>query len=148
MKYPNKRHLSIALLLWLGSGAASGQELGTPRVPPEVSSVASGGLWNSADAAGYSRIVIVNVGFEHVHSMVWLEWWSQDERNPPVRRAQVLVRELSNGMQVVDVGRPDQAFRSNRIRLQATNTYASEQRTAVEIEVGAPGRYKISKGAR
>ena len=43
-------------------------------VQPEVSSVVSGGYWTSEGQSGTYRVVIVNSGFEHVVSQVFIEW--------------------------------------------------------------------------
>jgi ribosomal protein L11 methylase PrmA len=46
-------------------------------VPPDVVSVVSGGYWESGGNSGTYRVVVVNSGFEHVTSRVFVEWVSE-----------------------------------------------------------------------
>jgi hypothetical protein len=57
------------LLMLLLAGSAHGS-----AVQPEVSGVVSGGYWSSKGQSGTYRVVIVNSGFEHVVSQVFIEW--------------------------------------------------------------------------
>ncbi|RQO47746.1 hypothetical protein DBV14_20040 [Variovorax sp. KBW07] len=113
-----------------------------PEVPPQVDTVATGGEWRSARDSGVLRIVIVHQGFEHVHSRLWIEWLAVGERGAPRRVARVLVKELSNGMNVIDTGGRGETFQDGRIRLRATHTY-SHERSDITIETGKPGQYKL-----
>lgn len=62
--------LAFALVIALVSCAASGQS----QVLPSVHSVLSGGYWQSGGQAGTYRVVVVNQGWEHVTSRVFIEW--------------------------------------------------------------------------
>nr|WP_298424589.1 hypothetical protein [Hylemonella sp.] len=43
-------------------------------VAPDVDSVVSGGYWESGNDSGHYRVIVVNSGFEHVTSRVYVEW--------------------------------------------------------------------------
>lgn len=61
------RSLVFALFLPFGALAQS-------TVPADVHSVASGGYWEADGESGIYRVVVVNSGFEHVTSQVFVEW--------------------------------------------------------------------------
>ncbi|SCX73375.1 hypothetical protein [Variovorax sp. EL159] len=126
----------------LGAMAPATARVAAPEVPPQVDTVAAGGEWRSARDSGVLRIVIVHQGFEHVHSRLWIEWLAVGERGTPRRVARVLVKELSNGMNVIDVGNRRETFQDGRIRLRATHTYSHES-SDITIETGKPGQYKL-----
>lgn len=132
------------LAIGLAVAMAANAQTGTPIVPPSVSGVAIGGQWSSAKGGGPLRVVIADHGFEHIHSQVWIEWLDLDERGRRRLAARVLVKELSGGFAVVSLGDRREVFRDGRIRLLSVNPYAPQDKeTMVEIEPGAPGRYKI-----
>lgn len=114
-----------------------------PVVPPQVSTVATGGDWNTAKAGGALRVIIVYEGFEHVHSKLWLEWISIGEREERRLAARVLVKELSNGFSSVRLEDRREAFSGSQIRLRAANPYSTDDNQDVTIEAGKPGQYKI-----
>ena len=45
-----------------------------PSVPAYVTALASGGYWEEGDRAGIVRVIVVQQGWEHVTSRVYLEW--------------------------------------------------------------------------
>jgi len=55
----------------LRAGAAPGAAI---HVPAAVTSVTSGGYWSSQGRNGSYRAIVVNAGFEHVTSRVFVEW--------------------------------------------------------------------------
>ena len=114
----------------------------TPIVPARVNTVATGGEWSSAKDSGTLRIVVVNQGFEHVQSKLWLEWLAIGENEERRLAARVLVEELSNGFSVVRLDTRRKTFDGTRIRLLAANPYSAED-SEVTITAGKPGRYKI-----
>jgi hypothetical protein len=61
------RTLFLMLLLPFSAFAQS-------PVPSDVYSVASGGYWEAAGESGTYRVLVVNSGFEHVTSRVFVEW--------------------------------------------------------------------------
>ncbi|MGJ7529336.1 hypothetical protein [Variovorax sp. GB1P17] len=132
----------LAAGLLAAMASATARSTAAPEVPPQVDTVATGGEWNSARDSGVLRIVIVHQGFEHVHSRLWIEWLAVGERGAPRRVARVLVKELSNGMNVIDVGNRRETFQGGRIRLRATHTYSHES-SDITIETGKPGQYKL-----
>jgi len=114
-----------------------------PVVPPQVSTVATGGDWGAARTGGALRVIIVYEGFEHVHSKLWLEWISIGEREERRLAARVLVKELSNGFSSVRLDNRGEVFSGSQIRLRAANPYSADDNQDVTIEAGKPGQYKI-----
>ena len=114
-----------------------------PVVPPQVSTVATGGDWNTARTGGALRVIIVHEGFEHVHSKLWVEWISIGEREERRLTARVLVKELSNGFSSVRLDDRREVFSGSQIRLRAANPYSADDNQDVTIEAGKPGQYKI-----
>jgi hypothetical protein len=113
-----------------------------PAVPLDVATVVSGGAWETADAAGTYRVVIVDEGFEHVHSTLWLEWLAPVQDGPPALVARVRVKELSDGFWSLRIDDADRTFKQGRIVLRATHAYSLESRT-IQIEAGRPGLYRV-----
>jgi hypothetical protein len=64
------RNLGLILAVLVASAPVAGQS----EVPAVVHSVVSGGYWQSEHASGNYRIVLVNTGFEHVTTRVFVEW--------------------------------------------------------------------------
>ena len=122
--------------------AVNAQVVDGPIVPTQVTTVATGGEWTSARSAGTLRVILVNQGFEHVHSKLWLEWLIVGKRGEPRLAARVLVKELSNGFAVLRLDDRRETFKGQRIQLRAANPYSSDDRD-VTIEAGKPGQYKI-----
>jgi hypothetical protein len=48
--------------------------LGESGVPASVKSVVSGGYWQSSAQSGSYRVVLVNSGYEHVVTRMFIEW--------------------------------------------------------------------------
>jgi hypothetical protein len=126
----------------LFANGVANAEVKAPAVPTQVTTVATGGEWSLANASGTLRVVVVDEGFEHVHSNVWFEWLTDNGHGPRRLAARVLVKELSNGFAVIRLADPRQAFDGSRVHLQTTNPYSMEDK-AVTIEAGRPGQYKI-----
>jgi hypothetical protein len=127
--------------LALASFGANAQ-VNAPIVPAQVTTVASGGEWRSASTTGTLRVIIVNEGFEHVHSKLWLEWLTVGERGQRRLAARVLVKEVSNGFSVLGLEGSSETFTGARIQLQTTNPYSLEDKR-VTIDAGKPGQYKV-----
>src|SRR4051812_8088554 len=56
---------------------------GAAHVPADVTSVESGGQWSSHGINGSYRVIVVNGGFEHVISHVFIEWISDPTISAP-----------------------------------------------------------------
>jgi hypothetical protein len=59
---------AVLAMLWPAPGVSQSQ------VPASVTSVVSGGFWQSGSQAGRYRVVVVDEGTEHVVSRVFVEW--------------------------------------------------------------------------
>jgi hypothetical protein len=135
--------LEIAIAISSAGATAAHARTDGPAVPPQVSTVATGGEWNAGKSGGALRVVIVQEGFEHVHSKLWLEWIAIGERDERRLAARVLVKELSNGFSSVRLDDRREAFSGSQIRLRTANPYSTEDNQDVTIEAGKPGQYKI-----
>jgi hypothetical protein len=114
------------------------------QLPASIEAAVSGGYWKSGDKDGRYRVVVVNGGFEHVHSKVFLQWVT----GPTSERVQsillsVPVREI-NESNFWSVGVPEFVTKMREISLHATNSYTLEEATFV-IKPGVAGKYEIRR---
>jgi hypothetical protein len=140
--FPRTLVAALTIVSAISMATAVHAQTNGPAVPPQVSTVATGGEWSSARAGGTLRLIIVNQGFEHVHSKLWLEWLTVDERGKSRLAARVLVKELSSGFAVVRLDPRRETFSGLRIQLRAANPYSSDD-SEVTLEAGKPGQYKM-----
>ena len=82
---------SIFLALLFSCSFAFAQER---TASPEIYEVKSFGFWEADDYEGHFRIVIINQGFEHVSSNVYLEWISSNNESLKIIKS-VLITEVS-----------------------------------------------------
>jgi hypothetical protein len=129
-------------LMTVSAGAADAQA-NAPTVPTQVTIVASGGEWSSASATGTLRVIVLDEGFEHVHSKLWLEWLTVGKRGQRRLAARALVKELSNGFAALSLDARHETFEGPRVQLRATNPYSLDDK-GVTIEAGTPGQYKVT----
>lgn len=65
---------TIAFLLVGFMGPALAQ---APQVPTSVTEVHTGGWWQADGKSGTYRVIVVNQGWEHISSKVFVEWVSE-----------------------------------------------------------------------
>ena len=61
--------LATAIALLVGLSAVA-----QPEVPSSVRTVASAGYWKASGRTGTYRLLVVNEGFEHVSSRLFIQW--------------------------------------------------------------------------
>jgi hypothetical protein len=117
-----------------------------PQVPVTVYSVSTGGAWQTAEARGMFRVVIENLGAEHVHSRLWLEWLTDPApERPATVTARKLVSELSKGNWSLGLA-SDSDLSKGLLRVGATNPYTLEEKS-FSVQIGAPGSYQVVRHA-
>jgi hypothetical protein len=126
----------------LAEGLALAQPV-APTVPAEVVEVVSGGSWASGSSRGNYRAVIESSGFEHVSSILWLEWLTNSTNLDGIQiLGRVRVEEVSDGFWSIAISDRVPAFSDGRIEIEGTHTYSGEHKTFVFV-VSDPGVYRI-----
>ncbi len=115
-------------------------------VPPSVLSVRSGGYWEAAGESGVYRVVVVNAGFEHVTSRVFVEWLrgprSGDES--PVIVA-VVEPDLPFGREVASLDVELQPLSRGRTRVIIRGVVAAQPKRNVRAVFVATNPGQISR---
>lgn len=106
----------------------------------------TGGHWRSGDGQGSYRVILENVGFEHVSCRVWIEWLAAAASGkksrfgqPPRVVARVPYNEISSGFWSCD---PKKVRVSGTLlTLHARHAYSGESHPFCAA-LGAPGEYR------
>lgn len=102
-----------------------------PLIESGIESVVTGGFWQSGDVSGRYRVVVVNSGFEQVHSDVFLEWIQDgSESSGPCVLCSVPVAQV-NESGAWSIGVPEFSFGMEGIRLLAVNSFTLESRVFI-----------------
>jgi hypothetical protein len=124
--------------------ASATAETESPTIAPNVESVVSGGNWQMDNQDGRYRIIIVNGGFEHIFSHVFLQWIETGTREQgPAILFSTPVEEI-NRLSLWSIGTPEYILDSKQFRLSATNTYTYENTTFL-ITPDNKGKYHLEK---
>lgn len=125
---------TLFLIFLFSSSYASAQQI---TASPEIREIKSFGHWGTDDYEGNYRIVIINKGFEHVSSNVYIEWISSDNETYKTVKS-ILVSEVS-GFYSVRIKKVD----SNKAVLYLVDSHSFEK-SEVEIEPTELGKYKAN----
>jgi len=118
-----------------------------PTVPAQVTSVVTGGHWQRGAESGWYRAVIVQDGWEHLWSRLFVEWIaepkSRDEDQKVIARVEPTL-PFAQGTHVLEA----HSIRGQRGRAFLTVTAQSNNRVEAEphqvrLELGAPGQVKV-----
>ncbi len=111
----------------------------------EIVGTLAGGSWRSGDGQGAYRVVLENVGFEHVSCRVWIEWLATTAsgKKPPGQPPRLVARtsydEISSGFWSCN---PKQVgLAGATLTIHATHAYSGESRKFCAV-LGAPGEYR------
>jgi hypothetical protein len=120
------------------------------NIPIEVASVVAGGYWKEGGSDGRYRVVVINEGWEHVHSRVYAQWirTNQEERSEQVINT-VRIREIDSGGWW-SVGAPvflPSEPGAARIRLDASDSQSSKA-TSFLLSLKARGKYEIRRATK
>lgn len=139
----------LSLGFFLALAGLANAESDTPKLAPEVEFVVSGGHWQSGDQEGRYRVLVINSGWEHVHSKVFLQWIStgtQEQQDPSILFS-VPIQEI-NESPVWSVGVPEFPHDTEQIKLRATNSRNLKEQLLFNITPQAGGKYQIKEGTK
>ena len=108
-------------------------------IPADVYEVKSFGHWEEGDKSGNYRIQIVDQGFEHVTSSVYLEWIRISMDGKEIIQS-VPIIEINENFYSVSVKNVE----SDKLILSLTHTY-SHEKSEIEIITAEPGKYKANE---
>lgn len=119
------------------AGVTSADPLG---LPAGVVAVRSGGAWTEGEAAGSYRVVVVNAGFEHVVSRVYVQWLEvdPDQRGERVRLTATFADINSLPMYSLDIAAFEAGEGGIDVTLSGYNSYSNEPERFV-IQAREPG---------
>lgn len=132
------RSLAVPLLLTLyatGAVAEAQADASTTRV-------VQGGRWTDDAAKGVYRILVEEVGFEHVSCRVRIQWVAPAVSGRPAKLvAEQTFAELSTTFWSCGQGKQSVVVAGNVLKVQATHAYSGEPCTFT-AKLGKPGRYQ------
>lgn len=105
----------------------------------------TGGHWPSRDGQGSYRVILENVGFEHVSCRVWIEWLATPASGknrsgqPPRVVARVSYNEISSGFWSCNPKKVGLA--GTTLTIHANHAYSGENHKFCAV-LGAPGEYR------
>jgi hypothetical protein len=133
-----------AVLACVSAPGVRAQENAEPSdtIEPSIVLVVTGGRWTQGDKQGFFRVVIRQLGWDHVSNGVQLDWIEENaESQAFIIASSAVLSELSDGFWLL--GTPSFTTPEGgptRMSLPAEHTYSHEKRTFV-FEFGSPGRY-------
>lgn len=138
-----------AVLLGLSAWAFCTGLAASPSDSPElglnadVAFVSTGGAWAKGDRTGAVRVVVVNGGFEHVTSRVFLQWLAVN-REKGIWIVDSVAVDRINNPGVWSLGQPALSYEDGVtiVRLHATNPYDGED-TVFMLSVKGPGDFGV-----
>jgi hypothetical protein len=130
----------IFIALWITPILRASQDL---IVSPDIESVVSGGYWQSDKQEGRYRVIVVNQGSEHVYSIVYLQWVTNEEGDAAISFS-IPISEI-NDSPVWSVGVPEFLNESRQIRLNGINSYTQEKKSFI-LTPHAVGKYLLREG--
>ena len=111
----------------------------------ELLGTLDGGSWRSGDGQGSYRVILENVGFEHVSCRVWIEWVATEAsgKKSPGQPARLVARapydEISSGFWSCNPKKVGLAGAT--LTIHATHAYSGESRKFCAV-LGVPGEYR------
>ncbi|MCY1527650.1 hypothetical protein D9M68_627210 [compost metagenome] len=133
----------VVLLAFQAAGAIAETQADT-----SPTRVVQGGRWTEGSAAGTYRIVVDEVGFEHVSCRVRIQWVAPAAAGRPARLvAEQMFTEVSTSFWSCGVGKQSVVVSGNVLKVQATHAYSGEPCTFT-ARLGTPGRYQYEAWGR
>lgn len=134
------RSLAVLLLLALQTASAVAET----QADTSISSVVEGGRWTDGAATGAYRIVVEEVGFEHVSCRIRIQWVASTAAGRPAKLvAEQTFEELSTTFWSCGQGKQSVLVAGNVLKVQATHAYSGEPCTFT-AKLGKPGRYQYA----
>ena len=95
-----------------------------------------------SDTSGQFRLVVTNMGWEHVSSRLSLEWLAEGPKQSWVVEKTVSIKEFDGGMW--STGMPIWSPEKSEFSLSATHTYSGEEKKFV-LKPLAVGKYNLTE---
>lgn len=129
----------------LNAATKSSHAVQRPVITEYVTAVASGGYWKDGDRSGIIRIIVLQQGWEHVTSSVYLEWIEERHTRELKLIQQSPVDEI-NQAGTWSIGAPVMLPSANGlvIRLPATHMDHSRNKTFnLIVPVSGIGNFEV-----
>ena len=134
------RILAVLLLLTLQVAGAVAET----QADTSAARVVQGGSWTGGAATGVYRIVVEEVGFEHVSCRVRIQWIASAASGRPAKLvAEQTYAEISTTFWSCGQGKQSVVVAGNVLKVQATHAYSGEPCTFTAT-LGKPGRYQYA----
>ncbi len=134
------RTLAVLLLLTLHAAGA----VADTQADASTTRVVQGGRWTEGAATGAYRIVMEEVGFEHVSCRVRIQWVASTAAGRPAKLvAEQAFAELSTTFWSCGQGKQSVVVAGNVLTVQATHAYSGEPCTFT-AKLGKPGQYQYA----
>lgn len=121
--------------------------LAQPAIPVQVTSVVSGGYWQHGSESGTYRAVIVQEGWEHIWSRLYIEWISEPKsRNDEQKVIAQVEPTLPIGQGTYVLAADSLRGSAGRALLSIrgwSNMRANAKPVQVRLQLGAPGEVKV-----
>ncbi|MGB3433166.1 hypothetical protein [Achromobacter sp.] len=132
------RTLVVTLLLAFSASGA----IAETEQDASPARVVQGGHWTEGPSTGTYRILVEEVGFEHVSCRVRIQWLASAASGRPARLiAEQTFEELSTTFWSCGQGKQSVVISGNVLKVQATHAYSGEPCTFT-ASLGQPGRYQ------
>lgn len=132
------RTFVVFLMLALAAAGAVSQT----EAQTSPARMVQGGSWTEGSLAGTYRIIVEEVGFEHVSCRVRIQWVASAAAGRPARLvAEQTFAEVSTSFWSCGLGKQSVAVSANVLKVQATHAYSGEPCTFT-ARLGLPGRYQ------
>ena len=134
------RTLAVLLLLTLQATGAVAET----QADASTTRVVQGGRWTDGATTGAYRIVVEEVGFEHVSCRVQIQWVASTASGRPAKLvAEQTFEELSTSFWSCGQGKQSVLVAGNVLKVQATHAYSGEPCTFT-AKLGKPGQYQYA----
>ncbi|WP_063640472.1 hypothetical protein [Achromobacter insolitus] len=132
------RSLAVFLLLALQATSAVAET----QADTSVARAVQGGRWTDGAVTGAYRIVVEEVGFEHVSCRVQIQWIASASPGRPAKLvAEQTFAELSTTFWSCGQRMQSVLVTGNVLKVQATHAYSGEP-CIFTAKLGKPGRYQ------
>lgn len=137
----------LGLSIWAicAGQATPTSALSEPELDAEIAFVSTGGTWSQGDRTGFVRVVVVNGGFEHVTSRLFLQWLAVD-REKGAWIVESIPVDSVNQPSVWSLRQPEISHEKEVtvVRLHAANPYDGED-TIFMVSVRGPGDFGVER---
>lgn len=129
---------ALLLFTFLSSSLCASEKPLSGKLDPNIIFV------NSAYSivSGQLRVVITNVGWEHVSSRLTLEWLGEGPKQSWVVQKAVTIKEFEGGL--LSVGMPTWSTKKSEFSFSTTHTYSGEKQKFILKPLPA-GKYVLTE---